>query len=84
MRYHALKVGSVEPLATASLWSVWALSTASTAARKSGRVSRAILPELISGQELLAEIERTAYVELFNRSAVVQQREQLQFWRCAD
>ena len=41
--YHALQVGSVEPSASASLCSVWALSTASAAAFKSGRESRAIL-----------------------------------------
>src|SRR6266404_1885612 len=39
--YHALKVGSVDPFATARWWSVLALSTDCIAALKSGRASRA-------------------------------------------
>jgi hypothetical protein len=67
----------VEPFAIASLWSVWALSTASTAARKSGRVSSAIFRNSSWDNNCSVKSKRSGHVELLNRSAVVKQRTQL-------
>ena len=79
--YQALKVGSVEPLATASLWLVSDCWMVSRAACRSGRASSAICRKSSSGCKRIGKIEGPVDVELLHRRAVVQQLQQLNLGR---
>ena len=79
--YHAPKVGSVEPLAIASLWFVFDCSIAWIAALQVGTRIERCLVKVVERLQVVGEIERPGYIELIDRRAVVQQLQQLDLCR---
>ena len=75
--YQALKVGSVDPFGHREFMVRLSFIYGFNGCLQVGPRVQRDLPELVAGHKLVAEIEQSGYIELFNRSPIVHQCEQL-------